>query len=157
MVYETDAFHDLCDELGILVWQDFMLPTWTTRRPTRRCARGDDRVRQLLRRLQGRRRLPSSVAIAKSSSKPPCLTARRAVEESALPRAAPRAREVARAGRGWLRSTRQVERLPFHPDRGVTHYYGVGAYLRQFDDARRAGVGSQPSAWGSRTSPMPRW
>jgi len=142
MVYETEAFHDLCDELGILVWQDFMFANMDYP-PADTAFTGlvTIEARQLLHRLQGR----PSVAVLCGNSE---------VEQQAAMLGLPAGRlnnplfddllpglvRSVAPGVAWLRSTPTGGTFPFHADRGVTHYYGVGAYLRPFDDARRAGV-----------------
>jgi beta-mannosidase len=142
MVYETAAFHDLCDELGILVWQDFMFANMDY--PS-----GDAsftsavalEAQQLLQRLQGR----PSIAVLCGNSE---------VEQQAAMLGLPSEQwrnplfddllaglvKSLAPGVAWLPSTPTGGTLPFQADRGVTHYYGVGAYLRPFDDARRASV-----------------
>jgi beta-mannosidase len=142
MAYETDAFHDLCDELGILVWQDFMFANMDYPSSDDAFVRAVTlEVRQVLERLQGR---PSLAVVCGNSE----------VEQQAAMLGLPAGRwtnplfsEVLPAlvtslatGVAWLPSTPTGGALPFHADRGVTHYYGVGAYRRPLDDARRASV-----------------
>jgi beta-mannosidase len=98
-------------------------------------------VTQLLERLQGR----PSVAVVCGSSEvaqqaamlglPPAHTA---TTDSYAPLA-----ELVRNTMPdvvWLPTTPCGGTLPFHADSGVSHYFGVGAYRRPFEDARRAQV-----------------
>ena len=142
MVYETDTFHDLCDELGILVWQDFMFANMDYPSSDESFLRNATiEARQLLRRAQGR---PSSVVFCGSSEIEqqvamlglPAERARNPLFEDVLP-------SLVRSlipDAAWVPSTPSGGLFPFHTDRGVSHYYGVGAYLRPFDDTRRANV-----------------
>jgi beta-mannosidase len=142
MTYEPDAFHDVCDELGILVWQDLMFANMDYPWDDEEFARGAAaEATQVLEGLQSR---PSLAVVCGGSE---------IGQQSAmlgLP-AASRTSGFLEAGLGdlvqatapaavWLPETPTGGTFPFQVDTGVSHYYGVGGYQRPFEDARRAGV-----------------
>lgn len=142
MLYEAPAFYDLCDELGILVWQEFMFANMDYPIGERAFAESvRAEVAQLLDRLE---QSPALAVLCGSSE----------VEQQAAMLGLPREQwksplfeellpELCRAYRPdvpyWSSSPSGGE-LPFQVNAGVAHYYGVGAYLRPLDDARRSEV-----------------
>jgi beta-mannosidase len=140
--YETAEFHDLCDELGILVWQDFMFANldypegdaaFMEAVEQEACQVLDDLGhRPSLAVLCGGSEVAQQVAMLGLD---PALAGGPLYGEL-LPR-------VVRDGEvqaPYIPSTPWGGELPFRTDRGVAHYYGVGAYLRPLEDARRAEV-----------------
>jgi beta-mannosidase len=142
MVYEDDAFYDRCDELGVLVWQDFMFANMDY--PAEDEGFMASVREEVTGQLQRLRRHPA-VAIYCGNSE---------VEQQAAMLGMPRelwrnrlfgemlpelcARE--HPGTVYVPSSPSGGAMPFHAGTGVTHYYGVGAYLRPIADARRANV-----------------
>lgn len=142
MAYETAAFFALCDELGLMVWQDVMLANFDY-------PAGDPVFVEAVRRevaqlLEATASSPSLTVLCGGSE----------IDQQAamlgLPREAwggPLTREIlpalAAAQRPdvpYVENSPSGGAMPFSPDAGVTHYYGVGAYCRPLEDARRAGV-----------------
>ncbi len=141
MHYEADVFYDTCDRLGVLVWQEFMFanmdypedPAWV------------DEVRaeasQQLSRWQGR----PAVAVLCGNSE---------VEQQAAMFGATRDKWMPDLFHDTLAELSQTlcPDVPYWPssahggsfphqgDVGTTSYYGVGAYQRPLDDARRSGL-----------------
>lgn len=140
--YESERFHDLCDEMGILVWQDFMFANMDypfADDGFRRLAEGE--AAAVLGRLAGR----ASLAVLCGNSEVEQQVAMLGLDPalgrdeffcSTLPALA---REVG-ADAIYLSSAPCGGDLPFRNDRGVANYFGVGAYRRPLSDARAAGV-----------------
>ncbi len=142
MVYEDDAFFEACDALGLLIWQDFMFANMDY-------PDGDERfmvlvneeARQQLARWQAH---PSLAVICGNSE----------AEQQAAMWGAPRdawaqplfdehlaalAGEFCPGVKYWP-SSAHGGTFPHQNDVGTTSYYGVGAYLRPMEDARRSGL-----------------
>ncbi len=140
--YESATFHDLCDELGILVWQDFMFANLDypiTNEGFRATVTRE--ARTVLDALGGR---PSLTVLCGNSE----------VEQQVAMTGLDPA-----LGRGELFGELLPELvgdsgvdgayiptapcggdLPFRPGQGIGTYYGVGCYRLPLQDARRAEV-----------------
>lgn len=142
MTYETPEFFELCDELGLLVWQDFMFANFDYPKNDKTfTAHVHAEVEEFLHGVQGS---PSLAVLCGGSE---------IYQQAAmlgLPGefwTGPITEEIIPAIAGRLRpdvpyvpNSPSGGAMPFSPNAAVTHYYGVGAYMRPLTDARRANV-----------------
>ena len=142
MVYESDDFYQLCDELGLLVWQDFMFANMDYPADDDAfLANARAEAEQQLRRL---RRHPS-IAIYCGNSEVEQQAAMLGMERTRwrnalFSRVLPAVQREWHSDVAYLPSTPCGGDLPFHVGAGVAHYYGVGAYRRSIADVRRDNV-----------------
>ena len=141
MAYEADAFYALCDELGLLVWQDAMLANFDY--PANEQFR--ESLASELTWFLDRTQCHPSLAVFCGGSEVLQQAAMLGlpadkVDASLYTAFIPGIVRRLRPDIVYVPNSPSGGSQPFHPDTGVAHYYGVGAYLRPLDDARRAGV-----------------
>jgi beta-mannosidase len=141
MLYEDDAFFDCCDELGLLVWQDVMLAGIDPPDDDELAAAVEREVGAVLRGLQGR---PSPAVVCGGSEiEQQAAMLGRHPDRRSVPLIEQRLPVLAGRllpGVPYVTSSPTGGEPPFRPDTGISHYFGVGAYLRPLEDARRASV-----------------
>jgi beta-mannosidase len=139
MSYETDAFYDECDRQGIMVWQEFMFANMDYPQDVAFVASVQREATQQLRHWQAH---PSMTVLCGNSE----------VEQQAAMFGATRDKwspplfhdtlaklcEQLCPSLPYWPSSAHGGAFPHQGDVGTTSYYGVGAYLRGLDDARRA-------------------
>ena len=140
--YEQDAFHDACDELGILVWQDLAFMSMDYPFEDEAFGRlAADEVDALAGRLAGR---PSTAVLCGNSEVEQQVAmlgldlglARIPFFDETVPAIA----RAAGLDAVYVPSAPFGGEVPMVPDRGVIGYYGVGGYRAPLSDARTSGV-----------------
>ena len=141
-VYETDAFLDLCDELGILLWQDLMLANfdYPVADPDFLETLVAEVEAQLL-RLAGRPSLSVVCGGSEIHQQAAMLGLKPEARSNAfLDITAPQLAASLTPHAAVVPNSPSGGALPFISNAGVAHYYGVGAYQRDLGDLRRADV-----------------
>jgi beta-mannosidase len=137
MVYEDDALYDELDAQGVLLWQDLMFANMDYPDDPAFVAGVELEVDHQLARLAGR---PSLAIVCGNSEGEQQAAMWGAARELWTPRLfhdvlARRCRDVP-----YVASSATGGAFPHAVNAGPASYYGVGAYLRPLDDARRAEV-----------------
>ena len=139
--YADRRFFDLCDELGILVWQDCMFAFTDPPEEAAWVAEATAEVDEALTEACSH----PSLALVCGNQEVEEIAAMQGL--SAERRRTPFFDEVVPAlleriapGTPYVSSNPTGGTLPFRMDEGVSQYFGVGGYLRSLDDPRRSGV-----------------
>ncbi|SAL23431.1 glycosyl hydrolase [Caballeronia udeis] len=148
MLYESDAFYGLADEYGVLIWQDFAFANFDYPTDAAFTASVQLEAEQFLSRT---RRFASLGVLCGGSEAdqqgamlglPPELRA-----QTLFTHQLPSIVAALRPDVPYVMNSPSVPTSeagatawPFAARAGVTHYYGVGAYQRPLEDARRASV-----------------
>jgi beta-mannosidase len=142
MLYEADEFYRLCDELGLMVWQDFMFANFDYPVDDEAfMASVAEEAQQFLSRTQASPAITvlcGGTEVAQQAAMfglPPATWSNR-LFDSLLPQAVAEWRPDV----PYVPHTPFGGALPFVVNEGVSHYYGVSAYCRPMEDARRAEI-----------------
>lgn len=142
MTYETADFFKACDRLGLLVWQDFMFANY------------DYPIKDEAFATHIRQEVADQLGVIGASPSLAVLCGGSEMHQQAtmlgLPKSiaeGPLTTEILATLAAQFRpdvlyvpNSPFGGSMPFAPSEGVTHYYGVGAYERPLEDARRADV-----------------
>ncbi len=140
--YAPTAFYDLCDELGILVWQDLMFANF-------HYPFGDEsflaaaraEVRAELQAVLGR---PSLVVVCGGSEVEQQAAMFgvdiKVTREPFFDELVPQLMDGLGCDALYVPSSPWGGALPFRFSQGVAHYFGVGGYRRPVNDVKSAGV-----------------
>ena len=142
MLYERPEFYEICDELGILVWQDFAFANldYPFENPDF-LKTVEAEVKHFLKRTSHHACL--AVLCGGSEVQQQAAMQGLAKEIWDVPFYSTTLKQLCTTFGGeayFLPSSPSGGDLPFLSNTGVAHYYGVGAYLRPLSDARLSEV-----------------
>ena len=142
MHYECPEFYELCDELGILVWQDFMFANMDY--PFRDAAfraEAEREARHVVSRLQRHACMAAYCGGSEIAQQAAMMgLAEEHWSNEFFLEILPAICAEGHPGVPYWPSTPWGGALPFHVSTGIAHYYGVGAYRRPLSDAKVARV-----------------
>jgi beta-mannosidase len=141
MIYEDDALYDALDEHGVLLWHDLMFANMDYPDDADFVRNVELEADAQLSRLRAR---PSLAVVCGNSEGGQQAAMAGAPRDKWTPalfhEVLPAAVALAVPGIPYVPSSTHGGAFPHEPQNGVASYYGVGAYMRPLEDARRSEV-----------------
>jgi beta-mannosidase len=138
MLYESDNFYELCDEFGILVFQDFAFTNFDYPETDEFLSSVRQEILQFLSKHGWRPCLAALCGGSEVAQQAAMMgVAVEKLNQSLFTTFLPElVREYAPHIPYVVSSPHSTQGMPFHVGDGPTTYFGVGGYLRSFEDAR---------------------